>query len=195
MRRRRFLSLVAAAPLGSGCSTISSSGGAKSPTEDSILATRDPPSREELPTNRRPPAEDPPDATEDTVSPRSYPTRPTEYTDQSVRTFVRSYELAYRRNDLLERRGNTLVSQSSSFDWTVTLDVDGDAGIGRCKYRYSETTRENGDTIVGDSATNAVTYYVDDSMIVRARDTGSVDQRGELHPDPWESGIVLEPSE
>lgn len=112
MHRRRLLSLVAAAPLFSGCSTISPSRSADSPSEsansppeDSVLAKRGSPTRDELPTESRPPAEEPADATEDTVSPREYPTKPTEYTDQSVRTFVESHERAFVCNDFLARTG------------------------------------------------------------------------------------------
>lgn len=148
----------------------------------------------ELPTEARPPAEKPPDAAQDTVSPRDYPAKPTEYTDQSIQTFVESHERAYRRNGLLARWGSAVVSQGFEFDWTVTLNTNEGAGIGRCQYRYNWTTKEGDDYTVGDSATIVVTYYVDDSMIVRAEDTGRVERRHELAPDPWESGVILEPA-
>ncbi len=195
MRRRRLVSLVAAAPLFSGCSTVPWSDERTSQSGDSVLADRDPPSRDELPTETRPPAERPPDTTADTVSPRPYPTRPAEYTDRSVRTFVRSHERALRRNESLAGWGGSLVSQRSTFDWSITLAADGDAGVGRCQYSYSEAADDDDDHVVGAPATNVVTYYVDDSVIVRARDSGSVDRRDELHPDPWESGVALEPVE
>lgn len=85
---------------------------------------------------------------------------------------------------------------SLTFEWTVALEADGNAGIGRCEYQYG-TEIEDGDTIAEGSSHGyiVVTYYVDDSMIVRAKDRGGVNRSDELDPDPWESGVVLEPSE
>jgi hypothetical protein len=183
-----LLSTVAAAPFLAGCSTISSSG-------DSVLEKREPPSRDELSTESRPPAEEPADATDETVSPRAYPTKPPSYGDDATRQFVESYERAYRRNDLLGRRGSALVTQGFSFDWSETIAADEEAGVGRCQYRYDETTEDGDGVIVGDSPTTVVTYYVDDSMLVRTEATGEADERDELDPDPWRTGVILEPAE
>jgi len=167
-----------------------------SQSPDSLLAKRDPPSREALPSEHRPPAEEPGDATEETASPIEYPSKPVEYTDQSVETFVESHERAYRRNEALASEGGSLVSTSLDVDWTVTLDANGDAGIGRCKYRY-ETELKSGDGYAEGSSHGYLftTYYVDESMIVRAitRDAGFGSL--ELDPDPWRSGVILESAE
>lgn len=196
MRRRHALSLVAVAPLFSGCSAVSSFGSGSSRSEGSVLAERRAPSREELPTRPRPPAEEPPGATGDTASPRAYPERPREYTEGSVSTFVQSYERAYRRNDVLADHGRDLEVQDSVFDWAVTLDATGTAGVGKCQYRSSYRA-ERTTPVYSDSPTTVATYYVDDATVVRASDTAAdqLDRRDDLSPDPWESGVVLEPSE
>jgi len=183
-----LLSAVAVVPLFAGCS-------APSLSDDSVLEKRDPPSRDELSTEPRPPAEEPADATDETVSPRAYPTKPPSYEDGAVRQFAESYERAYRRNDLLGRRGSALVRQGFSFDWSETIAADEGAGVGRCQYRYDETIDDGDGVIVGDSPTTVVTYYVDDSMLVRAEATGEADERDELDPDPWRTGVILEPAQ
>lgn len=188
MDRRQFLSLTLATPLFSGCV-------ANSPPEETILGKPIPPSRDTLETTQRPPAEEPPNATQETVSPQLYPTRPSTYDDESVNKFVAPHERAYRCNSLLDRYGSKLVSFDTMWDWTSTLATNGDVGVGRCQYTYSETVDDEDGTVIGDSPTIVVTYYVDDSMIVRAEDSGTVERRDELTPDPWETGVILEPSE
>lgn len=164
------------------------------PTPDYLLGKSGPPSREDLESARRPPVEDPPESTEDTVSPREYPSTPSSFGADAVEQFVESHERAYRCNALLEQFGADLVSFEPDWDWTVALDSDGDAGVGRCSYRYSDRVDQgDGSEAIGDSPTFVVTYYVDDSLIVRAEDTGRVKSRNELSPDPWETGVILEP--
>lgn len=189
MHRRRVLALVATAPLLAGCNSASTTG------EDSLLGERERPSPSDLQTATRPPATEPPDPMEDTVSPLSYPDRPTSYTTESVAAFVEEYERAYRRNGLLADHGRSLIAQMSAFHWTHTLAADDDAGVGRAQYAYSESVEQADGVVVGDSPILAVTYYVDDSVVVRAQDTGERENRDVLEPDPWETGVVLEPTE
>jgi hypothetical protein len=96
---------------------------------------------------------------------------------------------------LLGRWGSRLIAQACHFDWTVTLETDGRAGLGRCQYTYNETYESSDGLVTGDSPTTVVTYYVDESLIARAEKTGAANERDALDPDPWESGVVLEPSE
>lgn len=185
MRRRRFLGVVASTPFVAGCSGILQSG-------NGVLDDRGPPPRGQLRTQARPPAERPVDATEDTVESLQYPTKPPTYDDQSVQTFVEAHERAYRRNELLDQYGGSFLSHSFDFAWTATIDTSGQAGVGRCQYTFTTRLEDGDDVVVGDSATNVVTYYVDDAMVVRARGTGEADQRRVLAPDPWKTGVVLE---
>lgn len=194
MRRRRMLSLAVAATASTvaGCSTSQSS------ESNGVLDSREPPAHDDLLSKPRPPAEEPIDATEDTVPALHYPTKPTSYTSQSVRSYVENHERAYRRNEVLGKYGAGLVAHRFDVDWTVALDTSEKAGVGRCQYSYTTTERSDSDgaaPVVGDSPTYVVTYYVDDSEVVRAEGTGPTESRGELAPDPWESGVVLEPAD
>ncbi|WP_459881877.1 hypothetical protein [Halorubrum gandharaense] len=186
MNRRQYVSLVTTTPILAGCLSTFSSG-------EEIRGESAPPSRDDLEIAPRPTAEEPSSATNETVSPKQYPNKPTSYDPDSIEKFVETHERAYRRNDLLNRFGGDLVSHSSHWDWTVTLETTESAGVGRCQYKYSETQREHGEEIIGDSPNIVVTYYVDDSMVVRAEDTGEASNRDELQPNPWESGAVLTP--
>lgn len=188
MKRRQYFCLVTMAPILSGCLDNIS-------TSEEIRGETVPPSRDDLETAPRPTAEEPPNATNETVSPKQYPDKPTSYDDESIEKFVEAHEQAYRRNNLLNRFGGNLVSHSSYWDWTVSLETTESAGVGRCQYKYSETQRENGEETIGDSPNIVVTYYVDDSMVVRAEDMGEASNRNELHPNPWESGVILDSPE
>lgn len=188
MQRRRLLGAVASFPFVAGCSQVLSSG-------NGVLADRDVPERDQLLERSRPPAERPADAGEETVESLQYPAKPTTYNDETVKTFVETHERAYRRNNLLDKYGGDLVYHNVDFSWTVTIDTSGHAGVGRCQYTFTTRIQDGDDYIVGDSATNLVTYYVDEEMIVRARDTGATDHRQGLAPDPWKTGVVLDDGE
>lgn len=217
MHRRRVLALIAASPFLAGCNSAPSSetpDGSSGPSgespertttraesstpttvSDSLLRERARPTPADLPTVVRPPAAEPPNPTEDTVSPLPYPDKPASYTAETVAEFVQSYERAYRRNGLLDEYGRSLIGQTSAFDWTHTLAVADDAGVGRSQYRYSETVERTNGIVIGDSPTHVVAYYVDDAVVVRAERTGRQENRDVLAPDPWETGVALEPAE
>lgn len=188
MRRRRLLGVVASLPFVAGCSRILQS-------DTGVLADREVPEQDQLLERTRPPAERPDAASEETVESLQYPAQPPTYNNETVQTFVETHERAYRRNELLDKYGGNLVSHRFDFSWTVTIDTSGQAGVGRCQYTFTTRIEDGDDYIVGDSATNVVTYYIDDDMIVRAQDTGETDQRHTLAPDPWKTGVVLDPGE
>lgn len=219
MRRRRFLALIAASPLLAGCNDISSSRTADEPPKTSretqkqttttpntesetpttvsnmLLRERDPPSSDNLPTVDRLPATEPPNATDDTIQPLSYPDKPAAYTAESVAEFVEAYERAYRRNSLLNDHGSVLIAQGLYSNGAETLAVTEGAGIGRIQYTYSASIEETDRVIVEDSVSYLVTYYVDESVVVRAATTDQREHRDVLVPDPWGSGVILEPTE
>lgn len=198
MDRRQFLSLTIATPLFAGCTSLSSSEDSPDGTaENTLLGNRSPPSREDLDTALRPPAEEPPDATDETVPPIQYPTKPTTYDETSITQFVDAHERAYQRNEPLERLGGDLTDHTFWWHWTVSLGTSENAGVGRGQYRYAYTRQEDGTgtEVVSDGPRVVVTYYVDESMIVRAQKEGEASRRDELAPDPWESGVILEPAD
>lgn len=219
MRRRRLLALVATSPFLAGCNGLSPSEEpdesprtSREPTElttttpsgesepattvsDAIFRERDPPSPDTLTTADRPSATEPPNATQDTVSPLSYPAEPASYTTETVADFVEAYESAYRRNSLLQEHQSTLIAQGAFVRSTGTLATAADAGIGRMQYVYSASYEDGEQVVVEDSAMHLVTYYVSESVVVRAGITDRAEQRGILRPDPWMTGVVLEPTE
>jgi len=175
--------------------TTTSQASTATPSEPSILDERDQPSRDSLPTESLPPAEEPANATEDTVTHLDYPTKPAEYTDTTMAEFVESHERAYFTNDKLATYGGSLVSTDVDVSWALTLDTDSNAGVGKCKYSHSGAVDDDdGYSEWSSHGYIVVTYYVDDSMIVRAEKRGE-DQRRELDPNPWETGIILAPDE
>lgn len=195
MLRRDVLAVLSSVLLLSGCNSGSSDGTTNEATttdgETTLLADRDPPPAEGLPTTVRPAAGEPPNPSGDTVAPTGYPERPESYTDESVGGFVEGYERAYRRNGLLAEYGGSLIDQGTAVDWVRTLDATTTAGVGRLQYRYSATIDEGEEIVVSDSPTVVATYYVDDSVVVRAAATGRRERRDVLDPDPWETGEVL----
>lgn len=195
MYRRRVLAVLAPALLLAGCNSESADGPTGESTttngERTVLDEREPPSPERLPSAVRPAAEEPPNASDDTVAPIGYPERPESYTDESVGAFVESYERAYRRNGLLAEYGGSLIDQGTAVDWVRTLDATTTAGVGQLQYRYSATIDEGEEIVVSDSPTVVATYYVDDSVVARAEATGRRERRDVLDPDPWEAGEVL----
>lgn len=219
MRRRRLLALIATSPFFAGCNglssseepdepsrtsreptdqaTTTSSGESETPTtvSDGILRERDPPSSDNLSTADRPSATEPPNATQDTVPPLSYPDKPASYNTETVADFVEDYESAYRRNSLLQEHKSELIAQGTSVHWTGTLATAEEAGIGRMQYAYSASYEDGEQVVVEDSAIHLVTYYVDESVVVRAGITDQAEHRGVLRPDPWIRGVILKPAE
>lgn len=185
MDRRRFLA-AAAGGLLAGCSSQSTEG-------ETLLERPIPPPREDLDTAPRPPAEAPPDARDDTVDPRQYPSKPTEYDEATLENFVESHEKAYRRNAVLDRWGGDVVQMSFNRFWTATLATKDGAGVGKCEYKYSYLEDDGeGPKVASDSTFWEVSYYVDDSTIVRAEATSHDERTTDLSPDLWKTGVVLE---
>jgi hypothetical protein len=191
MYRRQALTLVTVTPLVTGCSGLDW----MRASDASILRKRKHPSPAELPTAQRPRAQQPPDATAETVAPLPYPEKPASYTEKTATSFIKQYERAYRRNRLLKEDGGQLVAQGFTFDFTMIVDCSDSACVGRTQYQFT-ATRENGDSlIVEDSEMILVAYYVSDSMVVRAEADRPHTQTGVLFPDPWKTGTILIPAE
>lgn len=194
MKRRGFMCIFAINFIGSDCINQLQDAGNRSQTPASvedILEMRDRPSEEMLNSVDLPPAEPPKNKTSDTVSPINYPAPLRKFTEDDVESNVDSFERAYRRNLLLREHGRFLIEQSFDVDWVQALVVGEDAAIGRIQYRYSESIDQGGEVVIGDSPTIVASYYLDESLVVRAEDKGRREQRDELDPDPWETGEIL----
>lgn len=213
MHRRRFLALTGVslpASLG-GClgneraevdtDSPPTGGTATETTEtngtDVPLGTRTDPPEYNCEAADRPEPDAPDD--EDAIAPAEYPIRPASLTDdeRAVR-YVEAYEEAYRRNSLVEQYRNRLVRFGMSVGETWTYDGPNDAAVVRLQYRYSEEVETANGIVVGDSPTIFVSYYVDESVVVRAKRTGlregesELDPDPALDPDPWKEGEPLE---
>lgn len=145
-------------------------------------------------TGPEPPGCDDPDRPEpgsgsEVVEPASYPNEPPSLADdEAVAAYVRAYEEAYRRNDLIEQHGNELRDVQIGVGEPRFYESPPGSRIARTTYTYGYTV---GSTIA-DSPNTHVSYYVDNSVVVRAEHVGVLDDEGELEPDPLVDGEVLE---
>lgn len=194
--RRRTLALTGTALISlAGClgdPLAGSSDGARTTPPEYDCATADRPEPDELDAD----SSDTESTDEDAgaVEPTAYPTRPASLSDdEEAAEYVQAYERAYRRNALVERWGDDLTEQSTWIEGVRTYDAPEGAAVVRVQYTYSETVEESdGTEIIGDSPTVYASYYVDDSVVIRAVDTGLRDDERALDPDPWETGEPLE---
>jgi hypothetical protein len=213
MRRRRFLALTGGslpASLGGclgsdgdGVETDSSSTRTKATEttgtdgiENPLDARAEPPAYNCEEATR--PEPDAPDD-EDAIAPAAYPDRPGSLSDdERAVQYVEAYETAYRRNSLVAQYWNQLVRFSVSVDERWTYDVPTDAAVVRLQYRYSEEVETPNGIVIGDSPSIFVSYYVDESVVVRAERRGRREDESEsgsepaLDPDPWREGEPLE---
>lgn len=184
MHRRDVLVLVGAA-LATGCLDVSDPAatddgmdptgeGATTPTGHCEEADRPEPD---------PPGED----ADEAVEPAAYPDPPDSLADADVRAYVKEFERAYRRNELVERWGKRLVGFGMGSTGVSTEAVD-DGVEALVEYVYWEEVEEkHGDGIVhGDSPILRVAYYVDGTGAWRAEDEAPADT--ETVPDPRAEG-------
>jgi hypothetical protein len=193
MRRRRLLGLVG---VGLGLGTA----GCSSEDDPSLGIGASPrPSRRESPPEydcgeaSRPTLTD--DARARGHEPLDYPDGPPPLgEDQTVVEYVTQYERALVqrrvRNDAPER-----VTAFGLNGGTRTYAAPADAALVRFRYTYYYEYEAAGNRSVhADSPTNYATYYVDESVVVRAEREGFLDDADEekLIPDPWEDGEPIE---
>lgn len=136
---------------------------------------------------------------EDALRPRDYPGRPPEpLTVAAAVDYVTAFERAYRQNDEMvtsnevgtaTEREEYLTRFNITVRETWAATDGGGSAVVRLRYNGSGTTHPGTEF---DYVTQYVTYYVDQSLVVRARTTqygfGGVD---ELSPDPWADGSPL----
>ncbi|MFC6731851.1 MULTISPECIES: hypothetical protein [unclassified Haladaptatus] len=138
------------------------------------------------------PEPNPPRA-ENAVEPKAYPSRPESIENGGgIVEYVTEYEKAYRVNSLLAQYGDRLTNVSIWIDETRTYDAPEQTALVRVQYRYSETVETEDGAVIGDSPRIFVTYYVDQSVVIRAESTGASDDSETLHPDPWRGGRTVD---
>lgn len=126
-------------------------------------------------------------ARDDALEPATYPDPPDPLLDE-VEQYALEFERAYRRNDVLESYG----SESGTFEFefrsrrmtTVESESANDAALVAIVYNVTVGTRQ---TTHPPERDTRVTYYVDESIALRARYTGLANDP-EFDPDPREVG-------
>lgn len=134
---------------------------------------------------RRPPEpssdDDPPGGIERFV----YPDRPESITDDSaVLSYVEDYERAYRLNDIYRKYRDRLGNAALDIRDVRPFEAPEGAAIVRLEYLYSHRVERSRGTEYYDSPTVYVSYYVDESAVVRAAGTGNQEGEAELDPNP-----------
>ncbi|WP_157525804.1 hypothetical protein [Halorientalis sp. IM1011] len=128
----------------------------------------------------------------DSVEPLEYPDDgpPPLGDDQAVVGYVKQYEHALVQKRIRSETRGRVTGFGLSGD-ARTFDAPPDAAIVRFRYSYHYGFENHaGSTVHSDSPTNYATYYVDESVVVRAHRKGFLDDEKEqaLIPDPWGSG-------
>jgi len=189
MRRRRYLGLLGVGfGLGSaGCSSVDSpaTGSAGDPTPSG----RSSPPEYDCSEASRPTLADDVRARDDTIELRSYPEGPPPLgDDQAVVGYVKQYEHALVQKRVRSETRGRVTGFGLSGD-ARTFDAPPDAAIVRFRYSYQYGfVNHAGSTVHSDSFINFATYYLDESVVVRAHRETRLDNEEALVPDPWESG-------
>ncbi|QLG28046.1 hypothetical protein HUG10_10980 [Halorarum halophilum] len=126
---------------------------------------------------------------EDAVEPVSYPAPLDSTANQdTVVTYIKEYEQAYRRNESVSRWEAQLDQFSMGFSDTRVYDSPVNAALVRVQYQYGETIEQSGEVVYADSPIIFVTYYVDQSVVIRAESGRTPEDPDTLYPDPWLEG-------
>lgn len=181
MRRRRVL-LTSGTGLGvlvGGCLDLPTDGRQNPPEYDCAVASRPTPSESD---------------DEPRPEKAQYPQRPESLSnDTAVIEYAKRYERAYRWNKEHEQYGDEFIGVGLSVNDVWTHDAPGGAAVVRLRYWYwAGYEQSDGSTPHYDSPTIYVSYYVDDSVVIRAVDEGYQEDDDELDPDPWRSGTPVE---
>lgn len=119
------------------------------------------------------------------VSPIEYPNRPDELTENALKTYVKDYERAYVRNELVDRHGEQLVRFEFSPGRTEIVEA-GESYVLEVLYDYSDVIRVEGREAVGDAWNVGAGYAITPNGVRRTVD-GSGDP-----PDPRTDGTWIE---
>lgn len=196
MKRRTFVSLGGALIV-SGCAGLVESGGDGSPIaerfdcDDAERPEPDVESDVEFDIETE-------DGTESftTVGSTEYPSPPNSFENGEIRSFLGAHEIAFRRNELVDRYGRGLVYFDTSVDDVDILDRHEGHKLTRIDYYEElETVTEEGEYEIGEGLA-AAAYAIDETGLVRAetrhrnvRDSGT--SLRDATPDPIEEGQLV----
>lgn len=123
----------------------------------------------------------------------SYPPQPTSLSDEStVLAYVEAFERAYRLNDLRAQFGESLTQASVYIERTWSYDAPEETTIARMMCSFNYTFDDDGSQIAGQSASIFVSYYVDDSVVLRVVEEEPPEDESELGSDPRQHGAPVE---
>jgi len=126
-----------------------------------------------------------PDALEDpdAVAPTPYPDPPDgDGTDAALTEYVENFERAYRRNRLVQSDGSDLRKFGFSPGETWIVERAPAAGVAGVQYTFWHETKRTH----ADSGNRVAVYYVDESVALRAHESGR--RENGVEPDPLETG-------
>lgn len=203
IRRRDLLTGIGLSGVLAGClgtERLAGNNDAETPTERIEISEggtsfegRDEPPEYDCETADRPEPDAPDASEEEAVEPLSYPDPLDSFDDDTTTIeYVEAYERAYRRNTLVAEWGAQLIQFSMGIEGTKRFDSPVDAALVRIQYHYSETVEQSDGTVVGDSPTIFVTYYLDQSVVIRAESSDRPEDLDALDPDPWLAGNPVE---
>jgi len=129
------------------------------------------------------------------VGSAEYPPPPESPGNGVIKSYVGDHEIAYRRNELVERYGRRLVAFEATIDATSVLDRSNERVLARVDLMiYAEFLDGDRGLQIGDGPVAAV-YAIDETGAVRVEaqyhDPRSAGADGEGPPDPLEAGQLV----
>jgi len=122
----------------------------------------------------------------------TYPDRPESLSTEEMRSYVERYEQAYRLNTLHSEWEANLNHASVVVEETDTYDAPDGTAIAQVKYTYDAEIEGDDGPIEIDSPRMYASYYVDDTVVLRAIDTEHQEDASRLIADPIEQGRPVE---
>lgn len=120
------------------------------------------------------------------MGPATYPDPPQNPDGDELVAFVEDFEETYRRNSLVQRRGESVISFGFFTAETWIEEASAGAGVAGVEYAFTYREEIDGDVAIADSPYHTAVYYVDGSVALRAHREGSRTS-GDV-PDPREAG-------
>lgn len=122
-----------------------------------------------------------------------YPPRPESLSTEALHAYVEQYERTYRLNKLRSDHGTYLLRATVVVvEGTDTYDAPDGAAIAQVKYTYDAEIEGDDGPIEIDSPLLYASYYVDDTVVLRAVNTKLQEDVSRLVVNPMEQGQPVE---